>query len=90
MYSDHSTSSHASKHNSVASYQSKKSIQSTGERKSSKLSFHRKCSGSISYFDSLSKRNIKIASNISMMVKKFVNFLFDELNLEKETDALSE
>lgn len=75
---------------SSPSLQTKKSMESCSSYRKSSKPLQRKSSGSISYFDTLSKRNIKIASNVSRMVRKYVDFLFEELHLEKETDAMSE
>lgn len=46
-------------------------------------------SSSISYFDPSSKRTLKISSNISLLVQKYVDYLFHELHLNKTTDLIT-
>lgn len=49
-----------------------------------------KRSGSISYFEPFQKKNFKVSSNITLIVKKYATFLFKEFKLDKEKDELSE
>lgn len=88
---DADTNSQKSGENSKAKQEERRSYRSIkscgGEERPKTLSHS---SGSISYFDTLSKRNVKIASNVSLMVRKYVDFLFNELQLDKETDSMGE
>jgi|JI6StandDraft_1071083.scaffolds.fasta_scaffold08398_8 hypothetical protein len=49
-----------------------------------------KRSGSISYFEPFQKKNFKVSSNITLVVKKYATFLFKEFKLDKDRDELSE
>ena len=70
------------------SYRSIKSLP-TSDRQSSSSKPLSSPSSSISYFDPSSKRTLKISSNISLLVQKYVDYLFHELHLNKTTDLIT-